>query len=124
MYMSSFNKNDKNYEELFSGRGKKQRVFYDDSETDSESEFSNLVTDNTIKTPVERLLDNLETNIAEINQDIARKTEEVNSLKQEIASARERNQGVLTVCCQCHLRDGHTKRNCTPKETKDCSREL
>ena len=87
-------------------------MFSDDSETDSESEFPNLVTDNTIKTPVERLFDNLETNIAEINQDIARKTEEVNSLKQEIASARERNQGVLTVCGQCHLRDGHTKRNC------------
>ena len=56
--------------------------------------------DNTIKTPVERLFDNLETNIAEFNQDIARKTEEINSLKQEIQSARERNQGVLTVCCQ------------------------
>ena len=54
----------------------------------------------------------METNIAKINQDIARKTEEINSLKQEINSARKRNQGVLTVCGQCHLRDGHTKRNC------------
>lgn len=33
-------------------------------------------------------------------------------MKQEINSARECNQGVLTVCGQCHLRDGHTKRNC------------
>ena len=90
----------------------RSRVFSDDSETDSESEFPNLMADNIIKTPVERLFDNLETNIAEINQDIARKTEEVNSLKQEINSARERNQGVLTVCGQCHLHDGHMKRNC------------
>ena len=112
LYMSSFDKTDKNYEDLFDERGKKQRVFSDDSETDSESEFPNLMADNIIKTPVERLFDNLETNIAEINQDIARKTEEVNSLKQEVNSARERNQGVLTVCGQCHLRDGHTKRNC------------
>ena len=112
LYMSSFDKTDKNYEDLFDERGKKQRVFSDDSETDSESEFPNLMADNIIKTPVERLFDNLETNIAEINQDIARKTEEVNSLKQEINSAHERNQGVLTVCGQCHLRDGHTKRNC------------
>ena len=106
LYMSSFDKTHKNYEELFNElRGKKQRVFSDDSETDSESE-------NIIKTPVERLFDNLETNIAEFNQDITRKTEEVNSLKKEINSARERNQGVLKVCGQCHLRDGHTKRNC------------
>ena len=97
---------------MFDERGKKQGVFSDDSETDSESEFPNLMADNIIKTPVERLFDNLETNIAEINQDIARKTQEVNSLKQEINSARERNQDVLTVCGQCHLRDGHTKRNC------------
>ena len=52
--------------------------------------------DNTIKTPVERLFDNLEKTITEINQDISKKTDEVNSLKQEIKSARERNQGVLT----------------------------
>ena len=52
LYMSSFDKTDKNYEDLFDERGKKQRVF------------------------------------------------------------SERNQGVLTVCGQCHLRDGHTKRNC------------
>ena len=43
LYMYSFDKTDKNYEDLLDERGKKQRVFSNDSETDSESEFPNLM---------------------------------------------------------------------------------
>ena len=38
LYMSSFDKTDKTYEELFNVRGKKQRILSNDSETDSQSE--------------------------------------------------------------------------------------
>lgn len=112
LYAFSKDETDKDYEKLSDERCKKPRFHRaDESENDtSDSELEEPT--NLMKTPIERLFATMEKNISDLNQDIASKYDELKLLKDEIESARKRNKGILSVCGQCHLRDGHTKQNC------------
>ena len=71
-----------------------------------------------IKTPVERLFDNLEGD--KISRQIESKEAELQCFNDSVKTPLIRNDGTLPVCGQCHLREGHTKRNCKLGSVKSC----
>ena len=106
-------KND--YEYLSAERKKKNKSYSDEYKPYKEEESSNSVlnvTGTMLKTQVERLFDDLENNINEISRQIESKQTELDCFNESIQTTLTRNDGALPVCSQCHLREGHTKRNC------------
>ena len=65
-----------------------------------------------VKTPLERLFEKLESDIQKTTQNIEAKRGELNDMEKWLTDAKDNNSGSLQVCGQCHLREGHTKRNC------------
>lgn len=70
---------------------------------------------NSMSTPLDRLFKNIEKEIQTVSNDIASKKTQLHRLTSEVESARIVNEDKnnILVCGQCHLREGHTKRNCT-----------
>ena len=104
------------YEYLSDERKKKIKSYSDQSKAESRdgsSKSDSIVgTYGLIKTPVERLFDNLEGDISKISRQIESKEAELQCFNDSVKTALIRNDGTLPVCGQCHLREGHTKRNC------------
>ena len=63
--------------------------------------------------PVERMLRKRDDDIKNMRNNIQEKKAELQSLDAAIAQATRENSIGGTVCGKCHLRAGHTKRNCT-----------
>ena len=104
------------YEYLSDERKKKIKSYSDESKAESRDgsskSDSSVGTYGLISTPVERLFDNLEGDISKISRQIESKEAELQCFNDSVKTALIRNDGTLPVCGQCHLREGHAKRNC------------
>lgn len=78
------------------------------SNTPDESEHA-------VSTPLDRLFKNLEKDIQQVTTELSLKKAQLYGLTSEVESARivNHDKNNLLLCGQCHLREGHTKRNCT-----------
>ena len=106
------------YVELSAERRKRTRI---DSCTETfshaEREIQSLTIDDEsnvsqMKTPMDRLLNNLKTTINILSEDLESKETALTELNNLVENALSQNDGTLPICGQCHLREGHTKRNC------------
>ena len=106
------------YVELSAERRKRTRI---DSCTETfshaEREIQSLTIDDEsnvsqMKTLMDRLLNNLETTINQLSEDLESKETALTELNNLVENALSQNDGTLPICGQCHLREGHTKRNC------------
>lgn len=106
------------YEELSAERKKRTKIdCCMETVSQAEREVQSLTIDDEssvspVKTPMDRLLNSLETKIRTLSEDLESKETALTHLNDTIENALSLNDGNLQVCGQCHLREGHTKRNC------------
>ena len=107
-----------NYEELSTERKKRTKIDPCIEVCQAKTEVQPLTIDDgasvasQIKTPMDRLLNNLETTIRKLSADLENKETTLTHLNDSVKNALSQNDGNLPKCGQCHLREGHTKRKC------------
>ena len=111
-----------NYEELSTEQKKRTKIDPCIEVCQAETEVQPLTIDDgasvvsQIKTPMDRLLNNLETTIRKLSADLENKETTLTHLNDLVKNALSQNDGNLPICGQCHLREVHTKRNCLQGE--------